>query len=271
MMQAKPKKLSIQKMIPNMITLAALASGMSAVKFAVAEKWEMAVIAIVAATFMDAFDGAAARLLNAASKLGAELDSLADFVSFGVAPAIVVYLWSTHAIGRWGWFIALVYAMALALRLARFNTMKTETPEAQNPLNKYFVGVPAPVDAGLCLLPMIVSFMLQDKGVEDVSFWQSPFLTGIWSLIVAALAVSHLPTFSSKQIRIPYNMKIPALALVTVMIAGLINDTWPTLTLMGIIYVAVLPYSSLHYRRKERALALGQKDPEDFESDDDAA
>jgi CDP-diacylglycerol--serine O-phosphatidyltransferase len=263
----RPRKLSIHKLIPNMITLGALSSGMSSVKFAVAGRWEEAVLAIVAAMLLDAVDGAAARLLKAASKLGAELDSLSDFVSFGVAPGIVVFLWSMQDIGRWGWFIALVYAMAIALRLARFNIMKEEAPEAPGPLGRYFTGVPSPLAAGLCILPMIVSFMFDDHAPALSALWRSPALTGIWALVVAGLAVSHVPTFSTRQMRVPYRMKVPALAFFGLLIAGLINDPWPTLTFMAVAYLAALPLGILHYNRKEKALAAGHKDPDDVEAE----
>jgi CDP-diacylglycerol---serine O-phosphatidyltransferase len=264
----RPKKLSIHKLIPNMITLAALASGMSSVKFAIADKWEMAVIAIVAASFMDAFDGAAARLLKATSALGAELDSLSDFVAFGVTPAIVLYLWSMQDIGRWGWFIALVYAMALALRLARFNVAKVEDEDPGNPLHHYFTGVPSPAAAGLVLLPMIISFMLDDHAPDLAPLLRLPEVTGLWSLVVAGLAVSHIPTFSSKQVHIPYRMKVPALGIFGLVVAGLINDPWPTLTLMGLAYLAVIPFGMMHYSRKEKALRDGAHDPDDVDGDD---
>ena len=236
-------------------------------KFAIAGKWEMAVIAIVAASFMDAFDGAAARLLKATSALGAELDSLSDFVSFGISPAIVLYLWSMQDIGRWGWFIALVYAMALALRLARFNVAKAED-DPDNPLNHYFTGVPSPVAALLCLLPMTVSFMLDDHAPAFAPLLRAPEVTGFWSLVAAGLAVSHIPTFSSKQIRIPERMKVPALGAFGLLIAGLINDPWPTLTLMGLVYLALLPFGVVHYGRKEKALAAGVTEPDDADGDD---
>lgn len=272
-MRRAPKKLPVHKLIPNMITLAALAFGMSSVKFAIAGKWEAAVLSLVAACFMDAFDGAAARLLKASSKLGAELDSLSDFVCFGVAPAIVLFLWSTQDIGRWGWFISLVYAMAIALRLARFNVQKEEAEEDDGPLGRYFTGVPAPVDAGLALLPMIVFFMLEDKGSAFGgpglgALARSPVTAGVWMLCVAGLAVSHIPTLSSKQIRVPYRFRVVALGVFGLMIAGLINDPWPTLTLMGILYLVSLPFGVLHYTRKARALAAGQRD-EDDESHED--
>lgn len=266
-MTQKHRKLSIQKLIPNMVTLAALASGMSSVKFAIAGKWDVAVLAIVAAMLMDAVDGAVARLLRAESKLGAELDSLSDFVSFGVAPAIVIFLWSTHEIGRWGWFISLVYAMAIALRLARFNISKDDQAQhsPDSPLNKYFEGVPSPLAAGLCLLPMILSFM---AGEDFDGLLHSPVLTGLWALAVAGLAVCHLPTFSSKQIRLPYRMKVPALGVFGLLVAGLINDPWPTLALLGGAYLVSLPFGVMHYNRKQKSLAAGHKDPDDDIAED---
>lgn len=268
-MKAQPrKKLSLAKMIPNMITLAAMAAGMTAIKFAIASKWEEAVIAIVIAAFMDAFDGAAARLLKAQSKLGAELDSLSDFACFGVAPAIVLYLWSAHDAGRWGWIFALIFTTAAALRLARFNIVKEEDVE-ETPLSKYFTGVPAPVGAGLALLPMIVTFQF-DQGVDDLAleYVHNPGLVCVWLLIIAGMMVSHIPTFSSKQIRVPHKMGILVLSLFAIMVAGLINATWPTLTLMGFCYLLMLPFSVQHYNRKAASLAQGLRDPDDTDGDD---
>jgi CDP-diacylglycerol--serine O-phosphatidyltransferase len=264
----KNRKLSLYKMVPNMITLTAIAAGMTSVKFAIVGKWEEAVIAIVVAAFMDAFDGAAARLLNAQSKLGAELDSLSDFICFGVAPAIVVFLWSTHAAGRYGWIISLIFAMAVALRLARFNISKDEeTPD--DPLSRYFTGIPSPAGAGLAILPMIVSFQLDPVADADfLRYVTQPQIVGIWLLVLGAMMVSHIPTFSSKQIRVPQKMSVPALALFGIMIAGLINETWPTLTLMGVTYLFAMPWSVLHYNKKKASLARGVKDPDDLDADD---
>lgn len=268
MTPAKPRKLPLHKLIPNMITLSAMAAGISSIKFAINGQWDYAVLSIVAAAFMDGIDGAAARLLKASSKLGAELDSLSDFVSFGVAPAIVIFLWSTQSLGRWGWFLSLAYAMALALRLARFNIMKEEQDDkaAASPLSKYFTGVPSPAAAGLCLLPMILALMSQERGLGFSDALRHPLLVGIWALIVGGLAVSHMPTFSSKQIRVPYSMKIPALGLFALFVAGLINDPWPTLALLGMGYVAALPFGVVHYDRKRKSLADGHA--EDDETDD---
>lgn len=259
-----PRKLDFHKMIPNMITLSALAAGMTSIKFAIAERWEAAVLAIVAAAFLDAIDGAAARLLKAQSKIGAELDSFSDFICFGVAPALVVYLWSMQAAGKWGWPVALVFTMAVTLRLARFNVACEETT-LNNPLCKYFVGVPSPTGAGLCLLPMIVSF--QAEGTM-MGFVRDPQLTTVWALVVAGMMVSHIPTFSSKQIRVPYRMRFLVLAAFGIFITGLINEPWPTLTLMGVAYLLLLPFGVRHYNRKARALQAGHKDPDDLDTDD---
>lgn len=264
----KSRKLSLYKMIPNMITLTAIAAGMTSIKFAIVGKWEHAVIAIVIASFMDAFDGAAARLLKAQSKLGAELDSLSDFICFGVAPALVVFLWSTQEAGRFGWFMSLIFAMAVALRLARFNVSKEEE-NADDPLSKYFTGVPSPTGAGLAILPMIVSFQLDSNlDAEALSYIARPDIVGIWLLILGAMMVSHIPTFSTRQIRIPQKMSVPALALFGILIAGLINETWPTLTLMGVLYLFSLPWSVQHYNKKKKLLAQGLKDPDDLDHDD---
>ncbi len=268
MQDKKSRKLSFHKLIPNMITLTAMAAGMTAIKFAIVSKWEEAVIAIVISAFLDAFDGAAARLLKAQSKLGAELDSLSDFVCFGVAPALVTFLWATHDAGRFGWIMALIFMMAVALRLARFNVAKEEEA-ADDPLSKYFTGVPSPVGAGLALLPMIVSFQV-DQGVnpEAYAIISQPYVVGFWLVILSAMMVSHIPTFSSKQIRVPQKMSVPALAIFGIMIAGLINEPWPTLTLMGVVYLLSMLWSVRHYAEKKKSLAQGVKDPDDLDHDD---
>ena len=259
MAQPRPQKLSIHKMIPNLITLTAMAFGMTSIKFAIAERWEAAVLAIVVAAFMDAFDGAAARLLKAQSKLGAELDSFSDFICFGIAPPLVIFLWTLEDAGKWGWPVALIFAMSVALRLARFNILAVEK-DPNDPLSKYFTGVPSPTGAGLLILPMIVSFQTEECFMGYVT---DPTLIACWTLIVAGLMVSNIPTFSSKQIRIPYKMKFPVLALFAILIAGLINEPWPTLTIMGIVYLLMLPLGLRHYNRKVKALAEGIKEPDD--------
>lgn len=250
---APPKKLSLHKMIPNMITLTAMAAGMTSIKFAIDERWEAAVLAIVVAAFMDAFDGAAARLLKAQSKLGAELDSFSDFLCFGVAPAIVTFLWTLHTWPKWGWPVALIFAMSVALRLSRFNIASDEKDQ-NNPLSKYFTGVPSPLGAILCLLPMILSFQETLYNISPISY---PKLVGLWMLVVAAMMVSNIPTFSTKQMHIPYRMKFPALAIFGILITSLINEPWPTLVLLAVVYLFMMPFSVRHYATQEKAVAQG--------------
>ncbi len=267
-MDKKPRKLSLHKLIPNMITLTAMASGMTAIKFAIDGKWQEAVIAVFVAAFMDGFDGAAARLLKAQSKLGAELDSLSDFVSFGVAPALITFLWTTHQSGRFGWITALVFMMGVALRLARFNVAKAEEAPS-DPLAKYFTGVPSPAGAALALLPLMVVFQIgAAAGNGFLPAVTNPYAVGLWLIVVAAMMVSHIPTFSSKQIRVPQKMSVPALAVFGLLIAGLINETWPTLTLLCVVYLLAMPLSVRHYARKKASLAQGISDPDDADQDE---
>lgn len=261
----RPKNLSLHKMIPNMITLTALATGMTAVKFAIAGRWEAAVIAIVIAGFMDAFDGAAARLLKAQSALGAELDSFSDFVCFGVAPAIVLYLWVLNDWPRWGWAAALVFAMAVALRLARFNIATAEKSPG-DPLALYFTGVPSPVGAGLAIAPLVVSFQTPEVSRLLQSM---PWLVAAWTLVVAAMMVSNIPTFSSKQFRIPYRLRVPFLGVFALLLAGLINETWPTLSLLLVTYLLLLPLGMLHYAQVKSRIEKGQALPDDIDVDGD--
>lgn len=263
------RKLAFHKMIPNMITLTAMAVGMTAIRYAIDEKWEEAVLAVVVAAFLDAFDGAAARLLKAQSKLGAELDSFSDLICFGVAPCLVTFLWSMHDAGRFGWFLSLIFVMAVALRLARFNVAKAEE-KPDDPLSKYFIGIPSPVGAGLALLPMIVSFQIDslEPGSYIFSILREPYIVGFWLTILSVLMVSHIPTFSSKQIRVPHKMSVIALALFGILIAGLINVTWSTLTLLGTVYLISIPLSIRHYDKKKALLAQGVKDPDDLDNDD---
>ena len=248
------------KLVPNMVTICALCTGLTSIQFAINERWEAAVIAIVIAAFLDAFDGAVARLLNAQSQLGAELDTLSDFLCFGVAPALVLYLWSLQDIGRFGWMVCLIFAVASALRLARFNAMNKEGDEestADSLLDSYFVGIPAPTGAGMTILPLILSFLVQDTDyASQAEFLHSPYFVGAWALIFGALMVSRVPSFSTKQLKLPPKMVVPLLAVFGLMIAGLINAPWPTLALMGLIYALSIPAASLHYLIAKKKLRL---------------
>ncbi|TNE32064.1 MAG: phosphatidylcholine/phosphatidylserine synthase [Alphaproteobacteria bacterium] len=246
------KMTSFHRLVPNMITIAALCAGMSAMQFAIAGRFEAAVLAIVIAAFLDAFDGAAARLLKAQSALGAELDSLSDFLCFGVAPAMVLHSWSLHFAGRLGWVIALAFAIAVALRLARFNAAGKENPDANH---SFFCGVPSPTGAGMSLLPLIIHFQMEKPAAGEIGMMQHPEVVGVWMLLFAWLMVSHVPTFSTKQIRLPPKFVIPALGAFGLLVAGLINAPWPTLAAMGIAYGATIPLAVWTAHRKQKKAA----------------
>lgn len=238
----------IARLVPNMVTLGSMAAGLTAMQKAISGQWQAAVLLILVACIMDMLDGALARLLNATSKFGAELDSLSDFLSFGVAPAMIMYLWVLQAAGKIGWMAALVFVIACGLRLARFNTMSAanDRPEWAK---YFFTGVPAPAGAGLMLAPMIFAFLI-NTDMSEFAF-ATP-LIGLWTICVACLMVSQLPTFSSKQIRLPARSSMPVLATVGLVIAALIHAPWPSLSLFVMIYAASLPLSWRVYKRREQ-------------------
>jgi len=225
--------LSVNRMVPNVLTLLALCAGMTAIRFAINGRFQEATIAIIAAGVFDGLDGRLARLLKATSSFGAELDSLADFVSFGVAPAAVLYLWTMAQLNSIGWAIVLFYAVCCALRLARFNTQLTAEPPPWRA--NFFSGAPAPAGAGLLMLPMFVSFEWGD--------WipRSPYLNAVWISGVALLMVSNVPTVSLKRIRIPPHQVVPTLLGIGVATAFFTTAPWPTLTCVGAVYLASIP------------------------------
>lgn len=231
---------NISKLVPNMITVGATCAGLTGVKFALDGKWEHAVIAIIVAGVLDALDGRMARLLKSASDFGAELDSLSDFVAFGVSPAFILYFWTLQSLGRVGWIVALFLAICCGLRLARFNTdIGKLPPYAYN----YFTGVPAPAGAGLALLPMIASF------AYDIPILQNPILVAVWSVVVAILMVSRIPTYSFKAAKVPQSAMVPILVLVALLAAGLAGAPWMTMTSVGLVYIMSFGASFLTYRR----------------------
>src|SRR6266705_1419513 len=229
--------LSVNRMVPNVLTLLALCAGMTAMRFAMGGNFEGAVFAIIAAGIFDGLDGRIARLLKSTSRFGAELDSLSDFVSFGVAPAAVLYLWTMSALHSVGWAIVLFYAVCCALRLARFNTqLVTETPPwAAN----FFSGAPAPAGAGLLMLPMFISFEWGGSWADWIA--RSPYVNGLWISGIALMMISTLPTVSLKRVRIPHRFVIPTLLGIGVMAGFFTTAPWPTLTFVGAVYLGSIP------------------------------
>jgi len=250
------RKLPLNRLVPNMLTLLALCSGLTGIRFAFQLRFEPAIIAILVAAALDTVDGRVARLLKSANRFGAELDSLADAVSFGVAPALILFLWSLRDAGDFGWCAALVFAVCCALRLARFNTMLDAPHDESHAWTKaYFVGVPTPAGAGLALLPMILSFEFPEVLNIDFNLHLNlpPRVLACWLLFVGALMVSRLPTFSMKGIRVPVSYLVPLFVAVGLLGAALATNTWFTLGLVGIAYLALLPISWWTYRRHERS------------------
>jgi CDP-diacylglycerol--serine O-phosphatidyltransferase len=235
----------LYRLFPNLVTMLALCAGLSAIRFAWMERWEYAVILIIAAAFLDGIDGRLARLLNATSNLGAQLDSLADFLNFGVAPALVLYQWNLHEIGGIGWGIALFYTICAAIRLARFNANLDD--KAQKVLGEvFFFGIPSPSAAGLSLLPIILSFLFAEKYDEPL-FDITPWMTAIFTAIIAVLMVSRLPTFAAKKLPIKREIVPLALAASALFVIALVLEPWVTLPLMGIVYLLGLPISAATY------------------------
>lgn len=237
---------SIRTILPSAVTLLAFMSGLTAIRFGLAEKWELAVAAVLIAGVFDGLDGTVARLLNSTSKFGAELDSLSDVVAFGVAPAVLLYLWGLQDLDRLGWAVALIYAIAMALRLARFNANIDEEDEPKSRLG-FLTGIPAPMGAGLMLAPMVLDFILGGEKVMAKGY----FVAG-YAIIIATLMVSSLPTFSLKSFRVKRQWFIPFLMLVGVVIAGLFARTWMVLLGIGVAYLASIPFSVLAYRKRRQ-------------------
>jgi len=226
--------LSIARLVPSFLTLMGLASGVTAIRYAVAAQWTHAVGAVVAAMIFDMLDGRAARVLGADSRFGAQLDSLADLVSFGVAPAIIMYSWTLHALDDLGWIAALVFCAASAVRLARFNVQAARDEGATN-VHPYFTGLPTPAAACLMLLPMLLSFQWSDPALRQ------PVTVGIMIAVTSVLMVSKLPTPSIKYMRLQRQHRLLAGIAFAALAGALIAWPWTTLTIGLALYVASIP------------------------------
>ncbi len=245
--------LTINTMIPNILTLLALAAGLTAMRFAIEERWEYAVLALVASAILDTLDGRVARLLMGASKFGAELDSLSDFVCFGVAPAMILYLWSMQVAGRPGWILVMLFAMCCGLRLARFN-VALEDENAPAWKAHFFTGVPAPAGAGLVLLPLVLSFQIGDEIVRN------PWVVAFFLFSVGGLLVSAFPTFSFKKVKIPPRWVLPTMLIVAGIAAFSFSIPWITLATLLLVYLGTFPLSYQTQRRYERNSKVSETD-----------
>ena len=240
------KELPLTRLIPNIATVMALCTGLTGIHFAMMGRFEMAVGAIIIAGILDVIDGRLARLLGVQSDFGAELDSLSDFVSFGVVPAVVTYMWVLHQWKGWGWGFCLFFVVCSGWRLARFNTY------LRNPDTKvyrgYFMGVPAPMGAYVGLLPLIMGFSLNLKTPL------LPILYGISLTVAGLLMISSIATFSTKTLTLSRRMLFPFLVMLGIAFMALLNAPWEVLSLCGIGYLLSLPISYLKFMRGHKHL-----------------
>lgn len=251
---------TFSKIVPNAITVAATCAGLSGIRFAIEGRWEFAAGAILIAAILDTLDGRMARLLKASSDFGAELDSLSDFVAFGVAPAMISYFWLLDSLGGIGWGVALFFSVCMGLRLARFNSSLDKLPSyAYN----YFQGVPAPAGAGLALLPLLLTFE-----IPELSQYIPPAFQAIWMIAVALLLVSNLPTFSFKKMKVPSHLMVPAMAGCALAVAFLVGRPWATMSVVLITYLVSFPFSFRSYSKlkAEAELIQGLDDDGDEEA-----
>lgn len=255
------RSLPVNSLVPNMLTVISLCAGLTSIRFSLNGNFELAVLAIVFAGVMDGLDGRLARLLKGVTRFGAELDSLADFLSFGVAPAFVLYEWSLKGLGGFagmGWIAVLAYAVCCALRLARFNTMSDQPQQQPAWVNHFFVGVAAPAAAGLAILPVVIT--LEFPATADVL--RSAYLLAPYLMLIAALMVSRVPTVSLKRLRVQRDYVLPILLGLGIGIAALTVYPWITLALCGIAYLVSIPLTAARYatlaRREEAKMRTAE-------------
>jgi len=247
------RRIPVRTLAPNLVTLLALCAGLTGIRMAFEDRYGLALAAIVFAAFLDGIDGRLARLLKGTSRFGAELDSLSDFVNFGVAPGLILYFWGLHDLKSAGWIAAMAFAICAGLRLARFNVMSAD-PDRPAWAANFFVGVPAPAGAIIVLLPIYAAFL----GLP-----RSAFLTWVtlaYTLAIAALMVSRLPVFSGKRIgtQVPPEMVGPVIILLVLFVAMLIAYPWIILTIGTLCYLASLPFGWVSYRSYEERARQGK-------------
>lgn len=241
--------IALRAVVPNAITAAALCVGLTGIRFGIDRDFKMAVIAVILAGLLDGIDGRTARLLKAQSRFGAELDSLADSISFGVAPALILYLWTLQSLPRLGWFAALAFAICCVLRLARFNA-RIDAEEQPHKSAGFLTGVPAPVGAGLAFLPMYL-WLASDHS----EIYASPILVGGWLVLIAFLMISSMPTLSWGRLRPRRDVRLSIIALVGLAVAALIAEPWLTMVGISVAYLLTIPVALIGYARVRRQRA----------------
>lgn len=245
----------LRTIAPNAVTAMALCSGLTAIRFSIEGKWEVAVLMVLIAGLLDGVDGKVARLVRGESRFGAELDSLSDTIAFGVAPALILYQWSLQQFGRFGWMVALVHALFCALRLARFNA-GIDNVEQPHKSAGYLTGVPAPAGAILALAPLYLWLSTGEAAFRD------PYLVAPWGLMVALLMISSVATFAP-TLKLKQRIRFEVVVLIAALVAALVSAPWPTLALIALLYLLSIPFSILSYRRikQQRAAQADMLEP----------
>jgi CDP-diacylglycerol--serine O-phosphatidyltransferase len=246
-----------KSLLPNTLTIIGVCLGLSSIKFAIDLNYNMAVFAIGIAAILDTLDGRVARLIKGTSKVGKELDSLTDVISFGVAPSFIMYFWAINEIGKFGWMLVLLYSVCCALRLARFNLTTVEENETWK-IN-FFEGVPSPAAAGLILLPLILNLS------SIFNFENTKVISSIVITLVSLLMVSKVPTYSLKRIAIPRNFTVFLLLGIGFYLSLLIFYTFEVLFLTGVVYIILIPISYFHYGKLRKSFINDKEDEDDTE------
>ena len=225
--------------LPNILTLIGVCIGLTSIKFAFDGKFELSIIAVIVAGVIDGLDGRIARLIKGTSKVGKELDSLTDVISFGVAPAFIMYFWALSEIGRLGWLISLIYVICVALRLARFNVSSGGEPSWKD---NFFEGIPSPAGGILVLMPLIYSF-------SEIQFFNPNYkmVVPILFIVISILLISKIPTYALKKIVVPRSMTIFLLFVVVLYFGLLLIYTFNTIIISGALYLLMIPISAGHY------------------------
>ena len=245
---------SLNRLLPNALTMLGLCAGLTAIRFAMQDSWHIGVLLITGAALLDTLDGRIARLMGGPTEFGGQLDSLVDAIAFGVAPVIMIYLWSLDAAGGLGWTITLLYVVCCVLRLARFNIASAD-PDLPAWAGNFFSGVPAPAAAGLVLLPMVLSIEFA---------WpllRAPEVTGPWVLIVSALMISRIPTYSFKRLRVRPGMVRFVMVGIAAFAAGMITEPWFMLSGLIVAYAASIPFSMRSFRHRQHE-EKGEPEPD---------
>ena len=245
--------------LPNAITLIGVCIGLSSIKFAIDGRFAIAIIAILFAGLMDALDGRIARLIKGTSKMGKELDSLGDVISFGVAPALIMYFWNLQYLDKLGWFVCLIYVVCVALRLARFNINSEEEPSWKD---NFFEGMPSPAGGIIVLMPLILSFSGLDKFLFKINY---DLLVPSFFIVVSILLISTIPTYSFKKIVIPRTMTKFLLFGIVLFFGALLVYTFKILVVSCFIYLCLIPISYFHFKKIKKEKNITSNEEDDFE------